>query len=232
MRAAVAANPAAAAPVIMTGLTAMCPAAAPPILNNAAPMARTPATLPAVAALAAPPPAPAAPVPRPAGARLTVPVPIEASASLTLAIVPALSAAGKASGRPTMMRRASRCASIASRQLAHSSMCARRAARPWLPPPPAASAARDRSMRRHWMLAAWAGGATAAAAAAAPAPSATFWYSSRKRARARKSNTCTLLDVEPSACAISAELRPPISRITRASRYDGVRRCRVARTAY
>ncbi len=230
MRAAVAANPATAAPVATAGLAATAPAVAPPILNNMAPMARTPATLPAVAALAAPPPAPAAPVPRPAGARLTVPVPIEASASLTLAIVPALSAAGKANGRPTMMRRASRCASIASRQLAHSSMCARRAARPWLPPSPAASAARDRSMRRHWMLAAWAGGATAAAAA--PAPSATFWYSSRKRARARKSNTCTLLDVEPSACAISAELRPPISRITRASRYDGVRRCRVARTAY
>ncbi len=226
MRAAVAANPTTAAPVAAAGLAATCPAVAPPILNNAALIARTPAALPAVAVVAAPPPAvPAVPVPRPLATVLAVP--IEASTSLALAIVPALSAAGKASGRPTMMRRASRCASIASRQCAHSSRCARRAARPWLPPSPPASAARDRSMRRHWMLAAWTGGAIAVA----PAPSATFWYSSRKRARARKSNTCTLLDVEPSARAISAELRPPISRMTRAARCEGANRCRVARTA-
>ena len=214
----------------VAGLAATALAVAPPILNNIALIARTPMALPAVAVVAAPSPTPAAPVPRLPGVMLAVPVLIEASVSLTLAIVPALSATGKASGRPTMMRRASRCESIASRQFAHSSRCARRAARPWLPPSPPASAARDRSMRRHWMLAAWAEGATAVAAA--PAPSATFWYSSRKRARARKSSTCTLLDVEPSARAISAELRPPISRITRALRYDGARRCRVARTAY
>ena len=152
MRAAVATSPAASAPPTATGVAAPCATVAPPILATTAPIPRTPMALPTVAVVTPPPPAPPAPpapVPRPPLIVRAVPVPIEASASLTLAIVPALSAAGKASGRPMMMRRTSRCVSIASRQRAHSSMCARRAARPWLSPSPLASAARDRSSQRH-----------------------------------------------------------------------------------